>query len=211
MFLWCVCEGGGVAHCVHTESCQTLSEEMFLFQDFDIAGQYDGMIPDAECLKIVHEILSELDIGDFRIKVRLFRRGGERLNSNHMWIFCRSTTDASWTGCSVCVGFLMTSSEPSAPQWINWTRCVGVFSFTTSPDAPKLHEPCPQMPWEDVRKEMVNDKGLAEEVADQIGHYVSMQGETAASARHTAPRQQAAACVPATHVQRLCFRWDGPS
>lgn len=27
------------------------------------------MIPDAECLKIAHEILSELDIGDFRIKV----------------------------------------------------------------------------------------------------------------------------------------------
>lgn len=42
-----------------------------VFQDFDIAGQYDGMIPDAECLKIVYEILSELDLGDFRIKVCL--------------------------------------------------------------------------------------------------------------------------------------------
>lgn len=40
-----------------------------VLQDFDIAGQYDAMIPDAECLKIVHEILSELEIGDFRIKV----------------------------------------------------------------------------------------------------------------------------------------------
>lgn len=40
-----------------------------LLQDFDIAGQYDAMIPDAECLKIVYEILSELDLGDFRIKV----------------------------------------------------------------------------------------------------------------------------------------------
>lgn len=40
-----------------------------VLQDFDIAGQYDAMIPDAECLKIVHEIFSELDIGDFRIKV----------------------------------------------------------------------------------------------------------------------------------------------
>lgn len=39
------------------------------FQDFDIAGQYDAMIPDAECLKIVHEILSQLDLGEFRIKV----------------------------------------------------------------------------------------------------------------------------------------------
>ncbi|XP_078712988.1 histidine--tRNA ligase, cytoplasmic [Lampetra fluviatilis] len=37
--------------------------------DFDIAGQYDPMIPDAECLKIVHEILTELNIGDFIIKV----------------------------------------------------------------------------------------------------------------------------------------------
>ncbi|KAM4678514.1 histidine--tRNA ligase, cytoplasmic-like isoform 1-T1 [Discoglossus pictus] len=37
--------------------------------DFDIAGQYDPMIPDAECLKIVHEILSELQLGDFVIKV----------------------------------------------------------------------------------------------------------------------------------------------
>uniref|UniRef100_A0A3Q2C890 histidine--tRNA ligase n=1 Tax=Cyprinodon variegatus TaxID=28743 RepID=A0A3Q2C890_CYPVA len=40
--------------------------------DFDIAGQYDAMIPDAECLKIVHEILSELELGDFRIKVSDF-------------------------------------------------------------------------------------------------------------------------------------------
>lgn len=34
------------------------------------------------------------------------------------------------------------------------------------------------MPWEDVKKEMVNEKGLSEEAADQIGEYVSMQGET---------------------------------
>lgn len=38
-------------------------------QDYDVAGQYDPMIPDAECLKIIHEILTELDLGDFRIKV----------------------------------------------------------------------------------------------------------------------------------------------
>ncbi|KAF3837787.1 hypothetical protein F7725_009555 [Dissostichus mawsoni] len=80
--------------------------------DFDIAGQYDAMIPDAECLKIVYEILSELDIGDFRIKV-------------------------------------------------NDRRILdGMFA----------------MPWEEVRKEMVSEKGLSEEVADQIGEYVSLQG-----------------------------------
>ncbi|XP_019362157.1 PREDICTED: histidine--tRNA ligase, cytoplasmic [Gavialis gangeticus] len=37
--------------------------------DFDIAGQFDPMIPDAECLKIVYEILSALQLGDFLIKV----------------------------------------------------------------------------------------------------------------------------------------------
>lgn len=42
-----------------------------LFQcDIDIAGQYDPMIADAECLRIVYEILSELELGDFIIKVR---------------------------------------------------------------------------------------------------------------------------------------------
>ena len=33
------------------------------------------------------------------------------------------------------------------------------------------------MSWEDVRCEMVKEKGLSEEAADQIGEYVSMQGE----------------------------------
>ncbi|XP_069510315.1 histidine--tRNA ligase, cytoplasmic-like isoform X2 [Ambystoma mexicanum] len=37
--------------------------------DFDIAGRYDTMVPDAECLKIVHEILSELKLGSFLIKI----------------------------------------------------------------------------------------------------------------------------------------------
>ncbi|XP_033262513.1 histidine--tRNA ligase, mitochondrial isoform X4 [Orcinus orca] len=37
--------------------------------DFDIAGQFDPMIPDAECLKIICEILSGLQLGDFLIKM----------------------------------------------------------------------------------------------------------------------------------------------
>ena len=38
-------------------------------QDFDIAGQYDPMIPDAECVRIVKEILSAVEVGEFRVKV----------------------------------------------------------------------------------------------------------------------------------------------
>eukprot|EP00038_Savillea_parva_P018243 m.22762 g.22762 ORF g.22762 m.22762 type:complete len:563 (-) comp4026_c0_seq1:129-1817(-) len=37
--------------------------------DFDIAGQYEPMMPDAECVKIVSQILSSLDLNDFTIKV----------------------------------------------------------------------------------------------------------------------------------------------
>ena len=37
--------------------------------DFDIAGKYDPMIPDAEVLKIVDEILTNLNAGKFQIKI----------------------------------------------------------------------------------------------------------------------------------------------
>lgn len=37
--------------------------------DFDIAGQYDFMIPDAECLKIVCEILNDVGLKSFVCKV----------------------------------------------------------------------------------------------------------------------------------------------
>ncbi|KAM3612073.1 uncharacterized protein V6R79_002283 [Siganus canaliculatus] len=102
--------------------------------DFDIAGHYDDMIPDAECLKIVHEILSELNLGDFRIKVN------DRRILDGMFAICGVPADKFRTICS---------------------------------SVDKLDK----MPWEDVRKEMVNDKGLSEEAADQIGKYVSMQGQ----------------------------------
>lgn len=39
------------------------------FQDFDIAGTYDPMLPDTECLKVLSQILSSLDIGEFTIKL----------------------------------------------------------------------------------------------------------------------------------------------
>ena len=40
-------------------------------QDFDIAGEYDPMIPDAECVRIVAEILQELRLNNFVIKVHM--------------------------------------------------------------------------------------------------------------------------------------------
>ncbi|XP_066572867.1 histidine--tRNA ligase isoform X2 [Amia ocellicauda] len=101
--------------------------------DFDIAGQYDPMIPDAECLKIVHEILSELQLGDFRIKVN------DRRILDGMFAVCGVPDDKFRTICST---------------------------------VDKLDKAS----WEEVKSEMVGEKGLAPEAADQIGEYVSMQG-----------------------------------
>uniref|UniRef100_A0A671MZY8 histidine--tRNA ligase n=1 Tax=Sinocyclocheilus anshuiensis TaxID=1608454 RepID=A0A671MZY8_9TELE len=101
--------------------------------DFDIAGQYDAMIPDAECLKIVYEILNELDLGDFHIKVN------DRRILDGMFAVCGVPDEKFRTICST---------------------------------VDKLDK----MAWEDVKKEMVNEKGLSEDVADRIGEYVSMQG-----------------------------------
>lgn len=47
----------------------TLCIDIVFGQDFDIAGQYDAMIPDAECVKLVSEILNQLDLGEYIVKV----------------------------------------------------------------------------------------------------------------------------------------------
>jgi histidyl-tRNA synthetase len=34
-----------------------------------------------------------------------------------------------------------------------------------------------KLPWADVKKEMVEEKGLPEDVADKIGEYVKLKGK----------------------------------
>ncbi|XP_078682505.1 histidine--tRNA ligase, cytoplasmic-like isoform X3 [Branchiostoma floridae x Branchiostoma belcheri] len=102
--------------------------------DFDIAGQYDLMIPDAECVKIVAEILSELNVGDFIIKLN------NRLLLDGMFAVCGVPEEKFRTICSA---------------------------------VDKLDKTF----WEDVRSEMVDEKGLAPEVADRIGEYVRLNGQ----------------------------------
>lgn len=41
----------------------------FMQADFDITGQWDAMIPDAEILSLVCTILNKLDVGTFTVKV----------------------------------------------------------------------------------------------------------------------------------------------
>ncbi|NXV01244.1 SYHC protein, partial [Cettia cetti] len=101
--------------------------------DFDIAGQFDPMIPDAECLKIVHEILSDLQLGDFLIKV------------NH-----RQILNGVFAVCGV-------------PE----SKFISACSTVDKLD---------KVPWEEVRSEMVGEKGLSPEAADRIGDYVQLHG-----------------------------------
>nr|CAD7443418.1 unnamed protein product [Timema bartmani] len=103
--------------------------------DFDIAGQYDPMIPDVECVRIVQEILASLQLGEFIIKV------------NH-----RLLLDGIFEACGV-------SQDKFR------TICSSVDKLDKSP-------------WEDVRKEMVEEKGLKEDAADRIGQYVRLSGRS---------------------------------
>lgn len=37
--------------------------------DLDIAGKYDPMIPDAEIIAVMQEILEAVEVGEFKVKV----------------------------------------------------------------------------------------------------------------------------------------------
>lgn len=101
--------------------------------DFDIAGAYDAMLPDAECVRVVAEILETLQVGAFVVKL------------NH-----RQLLDGMFACCGV-----------PADQFR--TICSSV---------DKLDKAA----WTEVRREMVDEKGLDGAVADRIGEYVRRAG-----------------------------------
>jgi len=101
--------------------------------DFDIAGDYDPMIPDAEIIRIIDEVFNELKIGEFTIKM------------NH-----RKILDGMFQVCGV----------PNEKMR----------SISSAVD--KLDK----LPWEQVKQEMVDVKGLDEAVADRIHDYVQLKG-----------------------------------
>jgi len=104
-------------------------------QDFDIAGTYDPMVPDAEILAMLCDALTFLDIGAYTVKV------------NH-----RKILD----------GIFELAGVPA-----DKTRSI-------SSAVDKLDK----APWSEVKKEMTVEKGLSEEIADKIGKYVGLKGES---------------------------------
>jgi histidyl-tRNA synthetase len=101
--------------------------------DYDIAGSYSPMVADAEVITVATEILSDLPIGQFCIKL------------NH-----RKLLDAIFEICGVPV-------EKFRPI------CSAVDKLD-------------KMSWEEVKKEMVEEKGLAPESADRIANFVLHSG-----------------------------------
>ncbi|CAH8550963.1 unnamed protein product [Heterobilharzia americana] len=101
--------------------------------DFDIAGDYGPMLADVECLRIIYEVLSELALGDFVIKV------------NH-----RRLLDGLFAACDV----------PS-------DKFIATCSSVDKLD---------KVPWEDVRRELCEEKGLSCETVNKIGSYVQLNG-----------------------------------
>eukprot|EP00560_Eucampia_antarctica_P007881 CAMPEP_0197824938 /NCGR_PEP_ID=MMETSP1437-20131217/2120_1 /TAXON_ID=49252 ORGANISM="Eucampia antarctica, Strain CCMP1452" /NCGR_SAMPLE_ID=MMETSP1437 /ASSEMBLY_ACC=CAM_ASM_001096 /LENGTH=885 /DNA_ID=CAMNT_0043424759 /DNA_START=51 /DNA_END=2708 /DNA_ORIENTATION=- len=101
--------------------------------DFDIAGNYGRMVPDAECVAVAAEILAALPIGEFGIKL------------NH-----RCLLDA-----------ILDISGVPADKFR--TICSAVDKLDKEP-------------WSEVKREMVQDKGLSEDVADKIGEFVLHKG-----------------------------------
>lgn len=70
-------------------------------QDFDIAGDYDPMIPDVECLKIITEILTELDIKKFKIKVSCIISFYHYAQALYAQVNHRQLLDGVFAACSV--------------------------------------------------------------------------------------------------------------
>lgn len=101
--------------------------------DFDIAGQYSPMVPDFEVMKVLTELLDELNIGHYEVKL------------NH-----RKLLDGMLEICGV-------------PQGKFRSICSAIDKLD-------------KQPWEQVRKEMVEEKGLTPEVADSIGSLVLKKG-----------------------------------
>jgi len=102
--------------------------------DFDIAGTYDPMLPDAEIIRITCEIFQGLGWdGKYTIKI------------NH-----RKILD----------GIFQVSGVPTDKL------------RTISSAVDKLDK----SPWEEVRREMTEEKGLDGEVADRIGEFVVQKG-----------------------------------
>ena len=113
------------------------------------------MIPDAECVKIVKEILTSLEVGKFVVKV------------NH-----RQILDGIFEVCGVSSDMFRTiCSSVDKLDKVSSLVTVEIFLVKIL-----YHIILLKASWEEVRAEMVNEKGLDPAAADRIGEFVQQSG-----------------------------------
>lgn len=112
------------------------------------------MLPDAECVKVVSEILKALNIGDYVIKLN------HRLLLDGMFEACGVPIDKFRTICST----VDKMDKVNFGKMVVSIKLKAEFSLYL------------QSPWAEVRREMIEEKGLDEKVADKIGEYIQLNG-----------------------------------
>ena len=124
------------------------------------------MIPDAECVKIVNEILNAVDVGKFVIKVGWEQKFVSKSSIFSWQVNHRKILDGIFEVCGVATDmFRCICSAVDKLDKVCIQFCL--FLFYLSPL---------QSPWDEVRREMVEEKGLSGEAADRIGEFVQMSG-----------------------------------
>ena len=117
------------------------------------------MVPDAECVKIVKDILQAMEVGKFVIKVN------HRQILDGIFEVCGVAQDVFRTICSSVDKLDKVQIIILKYYFRNYVYARNFeFNFTF------------QSPWEEVRKEMVEEKNLDPAAADRIGEYVKHSG-----------------------------------
>jgi len=111
--------------------------------DFDIAGQHPPMVPDAEVLRVLIEVLDEF--------AALSPYHRQRLGSYQVKLSHRGLLDAILQVCGV-------------PKELLRPICSSIDKLDKEP-------------WDVVRKEMIDVKGLTAPCADRIGQFVTRAGK----------------------------------
>mmetsp|Transcript_5268 Transcript_5268/g.4456 ORF Transcript_5268/g.4456 Transcript_5268/m.4456 type:complete len:359 (-) Transcript_5268:107-1183(-) len=101
--------------------------------DYDVAGSYGLMIPDAECVYMMNEIFSQLDLGKTIIKINN-----------------RKFLDAI-------------IELAGAPRQKFKTICSSIDKLDKED-------------WKEVKRELIEEKGLTEQMANKIGEFVELKG-----------------------------------
>jgi histidyl-tRNA synthetase len=102
--------------------------------DLDIAGDYDPMLADSECLTIIHDIMTQLDVGKHEIKL------------------CHRV---------LLEGIVVLSGAPLA-------KFKAICSAIDKLD---------KEPWEDVKRELIDEKGIDPAAVEKIGLFVLKRGK----------------------------------